>query len=62
MPRTETRKTRRLVTTLTEGQYSQVKALAEPLGMAAGEWTRALVLREVLDAQRTPRPKTEATA
>lgn len=61
MPRTETRKTRRLVTLLTDAQYREATALAQPLGMAVGEWARALVLREVLDAQRTPRLSRETT-
>ncbi len=55
MPRTETRKTTRVVLTLTPEQAERVRAKARRLGMAAAEWSRAVIIADLLADEKAAR-------
>lgn len=55
MPRTETRKTARVVMTLTPEQAERVRAKARRLGMAAAEWSRAVIVGELMQDEKAAR-------
>lgn len=55
MPRTETRKTARVVVTLTQEQAERVRTKARRLGMVASEWSRAVIIADLLQDDKAAR-------